>query len=135
MSMTATHAEVLAKAMQIGKEAETARDLKTVRSILSQAGKGVGAEIGLEKTLQAVSQSRVQTLIVTEGFRQSAHRCTGCGRLTLHSNPLCKDCGSKIVPVDDGVEMAVNAVMRSGGEVEVVRTNPDFEKAGVLVRS
>jgi len=130
MSMTATHADVLARAMQIGKEAEAARDLKMVRDILSQAGKGVGAEVGLEKTLQAVSQSRVQTLVVTEGFRQPAHRCTGCGRLTLHTNPLCKDCGSKIIPVDDGVELAVNAVMRSGGEVEIVGNNPDFVKAG-----
>jgi len=130
MSMTATHADVLARAMQIGKEAEAARDLKMVRDILSQAGKGVGAEVGLEKTLQAVSQSRVQTLVVTEGFRQPAHRCTGCGRLTVHTNPLCKDCGSKIVPVDDGVELAVNAVMRSGGEVEIVGNNPDFVKAG-----
>jgi peptide subunit release factor 1 (eRF1) len=116
--------------MQIGKEAEAERDLKMVQSIISQAGKGAGAEIGLENTLQAVSQSRVQTLVVTEGFRQSAHRCTGCGRLTIHTNPLCKDCGSKIIPVEDGVELAVNAVMRSGGEVEIVSTNPDFAKAG-----
>lgn len=130
MSMTASHAEVLAKAMQIGKEAEAARDLQMVRSVISRAGKHAGAETGLENTFQAVSQSRVQTLVVTEGFRQSAHRCTGCGRLTLHSNPQCKYCGSKIVPVEDGVELAVNEVMRSGGEVEVVSTNPDFEKVG-----
>ncbi len=130
MSMTASHAEVLAKAMQIGKEAEAAHDLQVVRSIISRAGKHAGAEIGLENTFQAVSQSRVQTLVVTEGFHQSAHRCTGCGRLTLHSNPLCKYCGSKIVPVADGVELAVNEVMRSGGDVEVVQMNPDFEKAG-----
>ena len=130
MSMTASHSEVLTRAMHIGKEAEAARDLKMVRSIIAQSGRGVGAEIGLENTFQAVSQSRVQTLVVTEGFRQSAHRCTGCGRLTLHSNPLCKDCGSKIVPVDDGVELAVSAVMRSGGDVEIVPTSPDFEKAG-----
>lgn len=130
MSMTATHAEVQTRAMQIGREAEAVRDLKMVRAVIAQAGRGVGAEIGLENTLQAVSQSRVQTLVVTEGFRQAAHRCTGCGRLTLHTNPLCKDCGSQIVPVEDGVELAVNAVMRSGGEVEIVPITPDFEKAG-----
>ncbi len=130
MSMTATHAEVLARAMQIGREAEAARDLKVVRAVIAQAARGAGAEIGLENTLQAVSQSRVQTLVVTEGFRQAAHRCTGCGRLTLHTNPLCKDCGSKIVPVEDGVELAVSAVMRSGGDVEIVPITPDFEKAG-----
>lgn len=132
MSMTATHAEVFARAMQIGKEAETTRDLKMVQSVISQAGKGTGAEIGLEKTLQAVSQSRVQTLVVSEGFRQSAHRCTGCGRLTLHTNPKCKDCGSPIVAVDDGVELAVNAVMRSGGDVEIVPVTADFSKAGSI---
>lgn len=130
MSMTATHAEVQSRAMQIGRDVEAARDLKMVRAIISQAGRGVGAEIGLEKTFQAVSQNRVQTLVVTEGFRQAAHRCTGCGRITLHTNPLCRDCGSQIVPVEDGVELAVNAVMRSGGEVEIVSTNPDFDKAG-----
>lgn len=130
MSMTATHADVFAKAMQIGKEAEAARDLKMVQTVIAQAGKGSGAEIGLEKTFQAVSQNRVQTLVVTEGFQQAAHRCTGCGRLTLHTNPLCKDCGSKIIPVEDGVELAVNAVMRSGGDVEIVTTNPEFAKAG-----
>ncbi len=130
MSMTATHAEVLSKSMQIGKEAEASRDLQMVRTVIGRAAKHAGAEIGLENTFQAVSQSRVQTLVVSEGFHQSAHRCTGCGRLTLHSNPKCKYCGGKIVPVNDGVELAVNEVMRSGGEVEVVRTNPDFEKAG-----
>ena len=84
----------------------------------------------MENTFHAVSQNRVQTLVVTEGFRQAAHRCTGCGRLTLHTNPLCKDCGSKIVPVDDGVELAVNAVMRSGGDVEIVQNDPEFARAG-----
>jgi len=48
----------------------------------------------------------------------------------VHTNPLCKDCGSKIVPVDDGVELAVSAVMRSGGDVEIVPTSPEFVKAG-----
>jgi len=130
MGMTATHSEVLTRAMQIGKEAEAAHDLKMIRSIIAQASKGGGAEIGLENTLRAVSQSRVQTLVVTEGFRQSAYRCTGCERLTLHTNPLCNECGGKIVLVEDGVELAVSAVMRTGGDVEIVTKNPDFEKAG-----
>ena len=42
MSMTATHAEVLAKAMQIGREAEAAHDMKMVRTVLSQAEKAPG---------------------------------------------------------------------------------------------
>jgi peptide subunit release factor 1 (eRF1) len=130
MSMTTSHSDVFAKALQIGKEVEAARDLQMVRVVLSQAGKGTGAEIGFENTLRAISQSRVQTLVVTEGFRQSAHHCTGCGRLTIHSNPLCKDCGSQIIPVEDGVELAVSAVMRSGGNVQIVPNMIDFEKAG-----
>ncbi|MEI8133417.1 MAG: hypothetical protein WCG34_13375 [Leptolinea sp.] len=41
--------------------------------------------------MQEISRSRVQTLVVTEGSHQPAHRCTGCGWLTLHTNPLCDE--------------------------------------------
>ena len=131
MSMTASHIDVLARALQIGKESEVQREKRLVDDLITTAAKGKGAVVGLEKTLDAINNDRVQTLVVDEGFRSGGSKCQNCGLLTLRDGEVCQVCGGKLVSAGvDVVDLAVSVVMRHRGVVEVIHANPALEKAG-----
>ncbi|MCX8061346.1 MAG: hypothetical protein N3D16_02060, partial [Anaerolineales bacterium] len=54
MNMNAGHAEVLAKAMEIGQKAEQRREELLIEDLITRAAKNSGAVTGLEATLEAV---------------------------------------------------------------------------------
>jgi len=131
MSMTASHVEVLARAMQISKEAEVQREVRLVDDLITAAAKGKGAVVGLAKTLDAINNDRVQTLVVDEGFRSGGSKCQNCGVLTILDGEVCPVCGGKLVSAGvDVVDLAVSTVMRHRGVVEVIHASPALEKAG-----
>lgn len=131
MSMTASHGEVLTRAMQIGQQAEQQRDNALVESMLTAAAKQKDGAVGLDATLAAVHSGRVQTLIVQEGLRLPAYQCEGCAHLMTRSTQACQFCGKSFVKIEDAVELAVRKVMQSGGEVEIVRDNPALQEVGI----
>ncbi len=131
MSMTANHAEVLARAMEIGQEAERQREKRLVEQMVTAAAKGKGGVVRLDDTLGAVHEGRVQTLIVQEGFRAPGYQCQGCGYLTIQNLETCPFCGKAFAEIPDAVELAVRRVMQDGGEVEIVRGNPQLEKVKI----
>ncbi len=93
ISMTATHTEVLAKAMQVGQEAEHKREVRLIQQMITAAAKGSGAVVGLEDTLQAIHDGRVQTLLFLEGLRAPGYQCQHCGSLTTRNSKSCPYCG------------------------------------------
>jgi peptide subunit release factor 1 (eRF1) len=131
MGMTASHSEVLTRAMQIGQLAEQQSDNALVESMLTAAAKGQDGAVGLEATLAAVHVGRVQTLIVQEGLRLPAFQCEGCEHILTRSINSCLFCGKSFVKIEDAVELAVRKVMQSGGEVEIVRDNPALQEVGI----
>jgi len=130
MSMTANHTEVLNRALQVGFEAEQKRELRMVENVVTLAAKESGATVGLETTLSAINSSRVHTILIQEGFRKSGYRCQSCGMLTTLPVTECNICSGKIERIPDVVDLAVNTVMRSGGEVEVVHESPKLDQVG-----
>jgi peptide chain release factor subunit 1 len=132
MSMTASHGEVLAKAMQIGHEAERQREKRLVDSIVTAAAKGGSGVVGLEATLGAIHDGRVQTLMVGEGFHEPGYRCKTCGFLTTTKSKSCTFCGGQFEHIRDAVELAVQSVMKGGGTVEVVHTSGIIAEAGKI---
>jgi peptide subunit release factor 1 (eRF1) len=130
MSMTASHGEVRARALEVGLQVETGREKRLVERLITQAAKASGAVTGLEATLNAVNEGRVQTLVISEGFRKNAFRCKGTGWLTTRPEEVC---GSEDAEkVYDVVDLAVNQVMRSGGDVEVIMSTAEMDKAGSI---
>ena len=129
MSMTASHNEVLARAMELGMQAEKERENRMVERMITAAAKNNGGVLGLEPTLDAANNGRIQTLIITEGFRKNAFRCKSTGMLTTEPDTMCtgEDDAEKVYDV---VEVLVSQVMRSGGDVEVVIASPALENAG-----
>jgi peptide subunit release factor 1 (eRF1) len=137
MSMTASHSEVLERAMQIGQEAERRREAKLVDTAITGAAKGRGGVVQLEETLSAVHQGRVLTLLVSEGFRAPGRRCQSCGFVTSKKLQACPFCGGKFEPISDAVELVVRKVMQSGGDVEVLHDKlalQDHGHIGALLR-
>jgi peptide chain release factor subunit 1 len=131
MSMTATHNEVKNRALQIGIEVEKEREARLVERLITNSAKNSGAVIGLDATLEAVNHGKVQTLIISEGFRKNAFRCKGTGWLTMHPEEVCSG-EEDTETVYDVVDLLVNQVMRSGGDVEVVMSNDQLESAGKI---
>ena len=72
---------------------------------------------GLDATLEAVNQGRVQVLVIAEGFRKVGYRAKENGQLAVK---LPAEAPEDYEKVFDVVDLAVNSVMRSGGDVEVV---------------
>jgi len=132
MSMTASHSEVLEKAMLIGHEAEHHREKRLIDTAITAAAKGGGGVVSLDKTLGAVHDGRVQTLLVCDGYREPGYRCTGCGYLTTAAMDACPFCGKSFEKISDAVELAVLAVMQKGGEVEIIHSGPALEQAGKI---
>lgn len=137
INMTASHVEVQERAMQIGKEAEYRREALLVETIVTNTAKGRGGSIGLEDTLGALREGRVQSLVIRDGYRAPGFRCKSCGHISSLPLGNCPFCDGETEQIPDAVEVAVRQVMRSGGEVEVLHHDPlrkDFDKIGALLR-
>jgi peptide chain release factor subunit 1 len=137
ISMNASHHEVLGKAMEIGDAAEERREDLLLKSLITNAAKGKGGVIGLQETLDALREGRIQSLVIEEGHRVPGAHCTVCGYLSSVSLETCPFCGSEMVQIADVVELAVRQVMAAGGDVEVLhlsQTVEAFNKIGALLR-
>lgn len=130
IEMTASHAEVLDKALAVGQQAERQREERLAQQVITAAAKGQNGVIRLADTLKAIHQGRVQTLLISEGYHAPGYRCTGCGYLAVDRLPACPFCGREFTPIPDAVDLAVQQVMSQGGEVEVLHNVPALESAG-----
>lgn len=137
MNMLAPTDEILARAMELGNQAEVKQEERLLNQVVTAAAKGKGGVIGLEGTLGAVREGRIQMLILQTGHRAAGYRCQGCNYLTSEKLASCPFCGSKFTHIPDAVEMAVHDVMHSGGDVEVLQHQHNikgFENIGALLR-
>lgn len=137
ISMNASHPEVLQKAMEIGQAAEDRREKQLLDTLITNTAKAKGGVMGVQDTLDALREGRIQSLVIEEGYRVSGASCTGCGYLCSAQIESCPFCGSKMEPIPDVAELAVRQVMAAGGEVEVLRpeqSGETFKKIGALLR-
>jgi len=129
MSMTASHGEVRDKAFELGVQAEIEREKRLVDRMITLAAKASGAVTGLPETLNAVNEGRIQTLVVSEGLRKNAYRCKSSGLLTTRPEQDCMG-EDDVEKIYDVIDLAVNHVMRSGGDVEVIMSTETLDKVG-----
>lgn len=130
MSMTASHAEVLERVLEISSRAEHAREARLIENLITLSAKGGAAVTGLENTLNAAIQGRIQMLLAGDGYQTSGYRCPSCNILLLKEAKTCPVCNGNVEPVTDVVEYIVSNVLLQKGDVEIVHANPYLEKAG-----
>ncbi len=131
MSMTATHNDVRTRALELGMQAEAEREKRLVGRLEDLNAKAGGAVVGLEATIAAVNEGRVQTLLISDGFRKNAYRCKSTGWLTTRPEEVCNG-EEDVEKVYDVVDLLVNQVMRSGGDVEVILSTEQLDRLGSI---
>jgi peptide chain release factor subunit 1 len=129
MDMDANENEVRDRSLALLREANGHREEKLVESMITAAAKGAQAVVGLPATLQAVSDGRVQTLVISDGYRTPGFTHNGTNYLTADRNNNPFGDGA-MTQVEDVVEAAVARTMEQGGHVEVISENPHLENAG-----
>lgn len=132
IEMTAKHNIVLEKALDIAQEAETQREERLVNAIITAAAKGREGAIGLEDTLSAIQASRVQLLVLNEGYRARGYQCEGCATLTIHARKNCPFCNGELKTIEDAVELAIRKVFADGGDVLVLHDSEALRQAGKI---
>ena len=136
MDMTANENEVRDHTIDLLRKSNDEREHRLVEQMVTTAAKGGAATAGLEETLRAVREGRVDTLIVSDGFRAPGYFHSGSGYVTssLAYSPYASDA---IMAVDDIVDMAIARTLDQGGQLEVISADPDLEdveRIGALLR-
>ena len=130
--MTASHDEVMQRAMEIGHKAEKQREIHAVETVITAAAKGKGGVVGLDETLAMVHDGRIKNLLVLESFRAPGYRCLGCGYLTSQELANCPFCSGNFAEIPDAVDLAVRRVLEQGGEVDIIDENPNLDESGKI---
>ena len=106
------------------------RKADLVKNTISASYNERGSQ-GLAKTLIAVQEQRVQTLVISEGYGAPGSVCTHCGSFTLRETETCPVCGGEARIVPDIVEHLVRRAI--GMDIEVVFVeSEDLDQAGSI---
>ncbi len=146
LGVNATDDDVIATAFEFAQRAERKQESEFVSKlragVASNAaagrtnGNSIGAVAGLEHTLNAVFEKRVDTLLVSEGYAAEGWRCTSCSYIATMGRK-CRMCGSEMSLVEDVVEEAVEDALGQSCRVEFCSENADLDvlgRIGALLR-
>jgi peptide subunit release factor 1 (eRF1) len=129
-------AEIREAALVVEAEVERAKESKLIARLRDAVGRGHRGVAGLDDTLRALVERRVDTLLVSQGYRASGWRCARCGHLCT-KGPTCPLDGATMDRVDDVVEEAVDAALVQSCRVEICTDNADLDvmgRIGALLR-
>jgi peptide subunit release factor 1 (eRF1) len=129
MDMDASESEVRERSLELLHKLNAEREQRLVEQMMTLAARGGTAVTGLDPTLRMISDGRVETLVVSDGFRSPGFRDPASGYLSATADSdMFADGESE--PVSDVVEAAVTRTMEQGGHVEVITGNNQLEAAG-----
>ncbi|MBK9181183.1 MAG: hypothetical protein IPM45_16780 [Acidimicrobiales bacterium] len=115
---------------------ERRREAELVARLRDAAGAGRKGVAGLDATLKALVQRRVEYLLVSQGFTAPGWRCEACGHLGMLGR-ACPGCGEQMAHVEDVVEEAVEEALAQHCKLEICVGNADLDvlgRIGALLR-
>jgi peptide chain release factor subunit 1 len=129
MDMTASEHDVRNQTLTMLRDYNTEREQKLVESMIAGDARGAKGVAGIDDTLQAVSDKRVATLIISDGLHAPGYVQEDSGFVVanLARSPLSDQ---ELQEVTDVIDSAVAYTLAQGGHVEVISDNPDLEAAG-----
>jgi peptide chain release factor subunit 1 len=136
VSLNASPEDVRQAALGVEAEIERRREGALVARLKDGIGSGNGGVAGLEPTLRALVERRVDTLLVSDGFEASGWRCPSCRYLACMGRG-CPVCGASMELVEDVVEQAVDEGLAQKCRVQIVRDSADLDvlgRIGALLR-
>jgi peptide subunit release factor 1 (eRF1) len=115
----ATTTDLAARAHACIEEFEHRGMQRMLDVLLQNAGQHGRASLGIEATLRALNEHRVETLLLAEGFRRPGAICDH-GDWLAPGSSACPVHGRTMRPVADVIEVAVEAALRSGARIVTV---------------
>lgn len=113
--------ELLREVMDLQDERESARERELVQELISAAGQGHQAVLGLAATLEAIREARVLRLLYISDEPVQGGVCTACGTLAQRRQGSCSFCQKPLRRVRDLIARMARTVAESGGRLENVR--------------
>jgi peptide chain release factor subunit 1 len=132
----ASPSEILATVKPVLVAAETKDEAETLDRWREEAGRNGRATAGWERTLEAASDARVEVLLFQDGADRPAWRCPACGRAAALEGSCPLD-GTRLEPVNEGLDLAVHQTLAHGGAVWAIRHHEDLapvEGIGAMLR-
>ncbi len=126
--MTAGEHEIREHSLELLKEANAERERKMVKTMITTAAKGGNAVVGLDATLKALNDGRVQTLVISDGYRVGGYHDDNAGYLSAHAGE--SPYGATMAATEDVVEAAVSRAMELGGHIEIISDDEALDEAG-----
>ena len=117
--------QVLAAARPRFEEAEREREA----AALERLGDGGRAAIGLDETLRALNERRVEVLLLDEQFAAAGSSCPDCGLLGPAGLRTCPADGRELEALEDLTDAAIELALQGAGEMLAVRERrEEFEE-------
>lgn len=114
------------------RQTNSERETQLVEQLISTAAKGGSGVLGLDSTLQAINEQRVQTLILSDGYRAPGYIGASSGFLFAYNGGDPQLSGDSLQPVEDVVDEAIRHTMTHGGNVEVIAGNSHLDSMGYI---
>jgi peptide chain release factor subunit 1 len=111
------------------ERAQEKQALDRVVQGISAGGRGVA---GLEETLAALNEQRVETLLLQENFDSPGVCCPQCGWIGPTGNAACPADGTATVERDDVTDLAVRRAITQSAQVVIVRDDERLEPIGSI---
>jgi peptide chain release factor subunit 1 len=132
----ASDEEIRHAALAVEAEVERRREAEVVARLRDATGAGRRGVAGLDDTLRALVDRRVETLLVSSGYAAPGWRCLSCGWIGRIGR-RCPVCATEMAAVDDVVEEAVEEALSQSCDVEICEGNADLDvlgRIGALLR-
>ncbi len=128
ISVTAGPDEVRQAALAVEAAVTRRSEAALVNRLRDAIGTGHGVG-GLDATLAALVERRVELLLVSDGYATEGWRCRSC-RFLGPRGRRCPLCGNSMDLVADVVEEAVEEALANKCRVQIVRENADLDVLG-----
>ncbi len=128
--------EIRAATSAVEAELDRRKEGEIVARLREAVGAGRRGAAGLDATLKALVDRRVETLVVSAGFTAPGWHCPGCGWIGRLGR-TCPACSAEMTMVDDIVEEAVQEALTHSCGVELCEGNADLDvmgRIGALLR-
>ena len=129
IAVTAGPDEVRQAALAVEAALTRRSEAALVGRLRDAIGTGAGGVAGLEATLAALVERRVDVLLVSDGYATEGWRCRSCQYLGPRGRK-CPVCANSMDLVEDVVEEAVEEALANKCRVQIVRENADLDVLG-----
>jgi peptide chain release factor subunit 1 len=127
----ASHDAIRNAALQVEADVERAREAEAVSRLRDAVGSDGRGVAGLDATLRALVERRVEVLLVSSTYTTPGWRCTTCGWIGRVGR-ACPVDGQEMSAVADVVEEAIEEALAQSCEVEICVGNADLDVLGQM---